>query len=138
MLNEKQSNFHPVPVFWMQVRKCLLQSCKRMKYYFFKCTSLISRRSLNNIRGKQWRMRCREQQVMNEIQTILCLFTFPEWSQNCTILLYLREAPLQSQIHQHAINQYKLYPRKLLWKRCKTLTVFTRYIRTHPLVSCNF
>ena len=32
MFNEKQCDFTPVPVFWTQVIKFLLQSCKKTKY----------------------------------------------------------------------------------------------------------
>ena len=89
MFNEKQCDFNPVPVFLTQVRKFLLQSYKRNKYYFVKSAILKGRRSLNNINMKAMKNQMRKQQVMNEMQTILYLFAFTNInvSQNCTVLL---------------------------------------------------
>ena len=50
-----------------------------------KSASLKGERSFNNINVKTMTNQMRKQQVMNEMQTILSLFAFLEYSRNCTV-----------------------------------------------------
>ena len=81
----------------MQVKKFILQSCKKNKYYLLKSTSL-KRRFLKNIKMRAMKNEMPKQQVMNEMEIIL-FFLFLNVSKNVPsqvkAILDARGAPLE-------------------------------------------